>query len=297
MNAEKEATAESVKDEAAPAKELQPYKKQGDVANYRISDDEFFGDELDTGMEGMDAADVALPRLAVMQGLSPQINKRKDEYIEGAQLGNLVNLGTGKLMPDPYPIVIAKYERRYVEWSPRQDDQVCPLDGFPKVFGKGLIRDWGTDANALNEVTRDDNTGKLWTPEGNELLPTATYYCIDPETMTTFFIPMARTQFTASKKIMAKLNDEKISKGGTLRTAPTFWRIWNLTSSMKSRETNEWFVFDVAPGQLLKDHPNGRLILGVVKDFQETLRQNLIRLEHGEDEAAAPYADADTAEM
>lgn len=278
--------------------ELAPSKKQNVVPQNHVQDDDFFIDGLDSGMETIDSADIALPRLSALQGLSPQLNQRKDEYIPGAALGNIVNLGTGKVMPNPYPIVIAKYERRYVEWSPRDEKQVCPLNGFPKVHGKGLIRDWGTDDRAISSSTRDDNTGRLWTKEGNEILPTATYYCVDPTTMATFFIPMARTQFTASKKIIAKVRDEKVNRGGTLRTAPIFWRIWELSTNLRTRDNNEWFTFDVRPGQLLKDHPNGSSVLGVIKDFQESLRSEEYRLDLGEDEeVSSSTIDADTVEM
>lgn len=245
----------------------------------QASNDAFFDESLDSGFEGLDQEDIALPRLSILQGLSPQVNKRKDEYIEGAEIGDIVNLGVGKILPNPYKIVVAKYERRYVEWSPRDEKQVCPLDGIPKVFGKGLIADHGTDSNCLDGTVRDDDSGRIWTKEGNEILPTGTYYCIDPDTLGRFFIPMARTQFTASKKIIAKLNDEKVNRGGTVRTAPIFWRVWNFTTRMRSRDNNEWFVFDVNQDVLLKDHPNGVAILGVVKDFQEQLRSEEVKLD------------------
>lgn len=261
-------------------------------------DDAFF-DGMDSGLEGLDSADIALPRVAVLQGLSPQLNQRKDEFIQGAKMGDIVNLGTGKLLGNPYPIVVAKYERRYVEWSPRDEKNVCPLPGHPKVFGKGLLRDWGPNAEAIDpeRCTRDPDTGRMWTKEGNEILPTATYYCVDPETLSTFFIPMARTQFTASKKIIGKINDEKVMRGGTLRQAPSFWRVWNLTTQLKNRDTNEWFVFNVEPSMLLKDHPNGTAVLGVVKDFQETLRTSEIRLDLSQDDGGGITIDNDDAEM
>jgi hypothetical protein len=285
----------------AAKKELAPSLRVNQIDIVKVEDDDFFADGLDTGMEGIDSADVALPRLSVLQGLSPQLNQRKDEYIKEAKMGDIVNLGTGKIMSNPYPLVVAKYERRYVEWSPRDEKQVCPLPNYPKVFGKGLIRDWGADPRALESVVRDDDTGRLWTKEGNEMLPTATYYCVDPETLTTFFIPMARTQFTASKKIISKIRDEKVNRGGTLRTAPTFWRIWEFTTSLRQRDNNEWFIFDARPGQLLKDHPNGSSVLGVIKDFQESLRTDSYRLDMGEEPdaggGAGSYIDSDAVEM
>ena len=61
-----------------------------------FNDDDFFG--IDTGMDQVTTADVTLPRYVILQGLSPQVNSRKDEYIEGAKMGMILNTATGKVM-------------------------------------------------------------------------------------------------------------------------------------------------------------------------------------------------------
>src|SRR6266481_10107657 len=43
-----------------------------------------FAADSHMGMEGMSTADFAIPRLAILQSLSPQVNARDEKYIEGA---------------------------------------------------------------------------------------------------------------------------------------------------------------------------------------------------------------------
>ena len=64
-------------------------------------DDSFFGSDIDTGMGDVTSADVALPRFTILQGLSPQVNSRKDEYVEGAKMGMIFNTATGKVIYRP----------------------------------------------------------------------------------------------------------------------------------------------------------------------------------------------------
>ena len=81
-----------------------------------FADDDFFG--IDTGMQDVTSEDVALPRYTLLQGLSPQVNSRKDEYVEGAKMGMILNTASNKVM-DTQRLVFAYYQRRNIEWTPR----------------------------------------------------------------------------------------------------------------------------------------------------------------------------------
>jgi len=43
------------------------------------------------GSEDVSAKDMIMPRVDVLQALSPQINKKKPEFIEGAEQGQIFN--------------------------------------------------------------------------------------------------------------------------------------------------------------------------------------------------------------
>lgn len=233
-----------------------------------FDDDVFFGEE--TGLEGVDQADVTLPRFTVLQGLSPQVNPRKDEYVEGAQIGMIMNTATGRVYEE-VPLIMAAYERRNIEWIPR--DKPCPIEGLPKVTGGGLYKDYGTDDSILEECVRNEENGSLWTPRGHEMVVTGTWYVIDPETLSRGFLAMGKTQFTPSKKLMAGITDEKISTKSGIRQAPLFYRAWRMGTKLRQDGDNEWFVFNHKPGPRLQEYKHGRDILEEVKRFREEIHE------------------------
>jgi hypothetical protein len=104
-----------------------------------------FLDEYATG-EGVStaAADNSVPFIAVLQGLSPQVNPRDDAYVEGAQAGDFW------LKNSPVPIVKGMRGFRFqscafwqdvVEWVPRDDGggivaryEIKPMEDVKKVL-------------------------------------------------------------------------------------------------------------------------------------------------------------------
>lgn len=259
-----------------------------------LSDDDFF--DIPTGLEDVDAADVSLPRYTILQGLSPQVNPRKDEYIEGAKMGMILNTATGQVT-DSVRLVMAAYERRNIEWVPR--DKPCPLADFPKVTGGGLYRDYGTDDAILEECRRYEENNSLWTPRGHELVVTGTWYVINPETLSTAFIAMGKTQFTSSKKLMAGIRDEKIFVRGQLRPAPLFYRVWELGTTIRQNGDNEWFVWAHKPAEPISTNANGVAILNVVKEITRTLSEGAITIDvaMGESDAEVGAVNADHRRM
>jgi len=62
--------------------------------------DQDFEDFAGSGLEGVGADDLLVPRLGVLQALSPQLKKTKSEYIPEAEEGDIADLGTGDLYKD-----------------------------------------------------------------------------------------------------------------------------------------------------------------------------------------------------
>lgn len=256
--------------------------------------DDFFDGE--TGLEDVNKDDITLGRITVLQGLSPQVNRRKDEYVEGAEQGMLFNTAT-KHVADEMMVVVAAYERRYIEWTPRE--KPCPVDNLPKPVGGGLYRDYGTDGEILKECVRWEENGSLWTPRGNELVITGTYYVIDPMTLTRAFIAMGKTQLTPSKKLMAAISDEKIRTRDGIRQAPIFYRAWMLGSTIREVGENSWFVFNHKQGPRLQEFTHGKSVLEEVRKFRDEIMEGaaIIDVTIGETDGQTGKVDPDTARM
>ena len=270
-------------------KDLPATQQASNLAN--VSDDDFFSDFDTTGLENITAKDVSLPRWTILQGLSPQVNPRKDEYVQGAQVGMLYNTATGELATEK-TFVFAAYEHRYVEWTPRDQRSACPLPNLPKPVGGGLYQDYGTNGwreeqdvlhfGPDNETALSySENGSLWTRRGNEIQDTGTWYTIDPDTLATAFIAMAKTQFSSSRKLLSGIRDERpILRNGAMGPARVFYRMWTLTSALRSKAvdggTNEWFVWAHKPSMLTQDHRNALEIRELIKRIIEDLNKNSV---------------------
>lgn len=80
-----------------------------------------FGDDADAGGDSLRQAEQLTPFLRMLQGLSPQINPGKAEYIPGAQLGMILNTATSEFWPGAAGIdaMLAYRTYHYGMWIPR----------------------------------------------------------------------------------------------------------------------------------------------------------------------------------
>ena len=60
-----------------------------------------------------------MPFIRILQDLSPQLKKQKDEYVEGAESGDLFFAKTKDLLPKPVEIIPCYTQSVYTEWVPR----------------------------------------------------------------------------------------------------------------------------------------------------------------------------------
>lgn len=73
------------------------------------------------GSEGVTVDDMSLPRLSIIQDLSPQRKKNEDAYIDGAEEGMIFNTASNELFPNGKVTVIPCFFRaEYVVWKDRQ---------------------------------------------------------------------------------------------------------------------------------------------------------------------------------
>jgi hypothetical protein len=88
-----------------------------------------------TGTENIGQDDIQMPRLAVAQQMSPQIDEEKDNFIEGLKKGELFNSVSEKIYgKGPVKFIILRSDKpRYVEFIPRTEG--------------GGIRDFNVPAN------------------------------------------------------------------------------------------------------------------------------------------------------
>jgi hypothetical protein len=185
------------------------------------------------GMETVRPEDVSIPRYKILQDLSPETNKRKAQYIEGAEPGMILNTAT-KELSRTIDLIPCIYRRHHIEWLPERG---------------GFVADHGEDDSLVREA-RQDEKRNLILPNGNLIVPTGTWYVLSLPLGLQAIIPMSRTQLTPSRDWMTQATSEKLDRpdGAGKYTPPLFYRGYTLGTVIRDKGDNSWFVWQVQKG-------------------------------------------------
>jgi len=229
----------------------------------------------DAGQDHFDVQDVAIPFFAVLQALSPQVNKRDGEYVEGAEPGMFYNSATGEIYDGEEGIIVipVMYQRRYTEWWPRDSKQ-----------GKGLVQDFGTDESCLELRKAKDENGKWITPEGTEIVISATFYVIliDEETSAVLgrgIVSLQGSQFKKGKKWNALITGFQMRRpdGKGFFTPAMYARTYKLVTVPESNDQGNWFGVKVSPHKNTMDLEDGESLYLLAKEFRAQIDSGAVR--------------------
>ena len=162
---------ESVSGELVQNANLPSYIKQGE----------------NRGSENVSKDDLQIPRIDILQGLSPQINRKKDSYIEGAEIGMMFNTVTGQLYPSEIFFTPITFVKRFLVWVNRKKD---PAGGLRGVFDD--------EAKAEEFLDTHEDAEKL------ELVPTAEHLVLLDDG-TEVILSMAKSKMKVSRKFNSQV--------------------------------------------------------------------------------------------
>lgn len=77
----------------------------------------FLNPDTGRGNEAVDASSMVIPRLVIVQDLSPQHKKNKPEYIEGAEPGMVFNTVTNELYGQSFKAIPVIFRKEQVIWK------------------------------------------------------------------------------------------------------------------------------------------------------------------------------------
>ncbi|RPI08170.1 MAG: hypothetical protein EHM65_10655, partial [Acidobacteriales bacterium] len=116
-----------------------------------------FVDQKDTleGFEQINTGTMAIPFIRVLQKLSPQLNRNKPEFVDGAQEGDWYNTLLKRAYGPSIDAVVLKFEHVAIEWRP----------------DRGGFAGYHSMENAERIATAESKRvfGGWKTPEGNSL--------------------------------------------------------------------------------------------------------------------------------
>tara|TARA_R110000803_G_scaffold132008_2_gene199247 strand:+ start:3384 stop:4157 length:774 start_codon:yes stop_codon:yes gene_type:complete len=189
-----------------------------------------------TGLEETTTEDFAIPFIRVLQPMSPQLIKTHGSYVAGASAGDLYNTVTGEAFDGEQglSIVPCAYNKKYIEWIPREK-------------GGGLINA-GHDISILSKCTRDAESRRYYTAEGNEIVETAQFFVlvVKEDTAQQAVLAFTSTQLGVSRKWLTMLRMARVlnSKGDSVE-APMFAYTYKLTSTTQSNDKGSWNAYSI----------------------------------------------------
>lgn len=242
-------------------------------------EDEF--DPLDqyagVGTENITAKDLIIPRVTILQGLSPQLNKSKAEYIKGAEAGLICDVARGQVFGEEIVFLPCYFNRRWLEW-------------YPRSSGKGLAAIHDTD-EVLDQCTQDEK-GRWFTASGNSIQEAAQFFGLNMSAdRRKCFIPMSGTQLKKARRLLSYVADFKTKSG---KPAPIFYASYKLGVVPENNNEGDWLGWKVELDKKLSEYENPLKLMQECADFAKALSTGAARADDsGLSEAVATQDEGD----
>jgi hypothetical protein len=218
-------------------------------------------DIFDYAGEGaaFDSSEMQIPFVRLLQALSPQLNKKKAEYIEGASSGDAFNNVTNQYWDGEKGITVIPcfQTTKYLEFTPRD-------------MGGGFRGEIPSNSPFLQQTTRSGSKEIL--PNGNELVKSDQHFCLIVEEDGSFqpvVVDMKSTQLKVSRRWKTQIAMQKVKHPttGEMKTPPVFATMWKLRSVEESNDQGSWSNWAVEKVGLVED----RDLLMEAKSFRDSI--------------------------
>lgn len=176
----------------------------------------------DRGSEDVTANDIILPRVDVLQALSPQIKRNNANYIEGAEQGQIFNTVSGEIYGDQIKFVPVVFKREYIVWQDRD-------------LGGGFRGAFATEDQAEAERRNLEN------PDSHEVVETHVHFVLilhDDGRAEEAVISMAKSKRKVSRKLNSLVQ---------MFPGDRFARVYKLAAVEVDGQKGEFWNFDVSP--------------------------------------------------
>ena len=220
-----------------------------------------------TGLEETTTEDFAIPFIRVLQPMSPQLQKQDGKYVGGASAGDLYNTVTNEVYPgeEGISIVPCAYNKKFIEWIPREK-------------GGGFVNA-GHDISILSKCTRDEDSRRFYTAEGNEIVETAQYFVLvlapEPQQAVLAF---TSTQLGVSRKWLTMLRMARVLNGkGESVEAPMFAYTYRLTTTTQSNDKGTWNGYSIN-----QEGPTNIEVAKVARDFMAAARAGDVQVKEAQ---------------
>jgi len=228
-----------------------------------------------------ESSEMQIPFVRVAQSLSPQLNKKKPEYIEGLSNGDAYNNLTNQMWSgDKGLLIIPCFQTtKYLEFVPRES-------------GGGFRGEISASDPILQRTNRVGSKEIL--PSGNELVKADQHFCliVDEEGMTQpVVIDMKSTQLKVSRRWKTNINMQKMKnpKTGEIIIPPVYATMWRLTTSEESNDKGDFYNWSVERVGIVEDR-NLRL---EAKNFRESIMRGAVKAQSENSSGSQSHDESD----
>ena len=218
-------------------------------------------DIFETAGEGasFDSSEMQIPFVRILQAMSPQLSKKKPEFIDGASQGDLFNTVTNQYWEGEEGVtVIPCYQTtKYLEFVPREQ-------------GGGFQGEIPANDPVLTKTTREG--AKEILPNGHELVKSDQHYCLVVDGDGSFqptVIDMKSSQLKVSRRWKTQIAMQKVKhpKTGAMVTPAVYATMWKLSTTEETNDQGTWGNYQVSKVNLV----NSRDLLMEAKAFRESI--------------------------
>lgn len=230
--------------------------------------------------------DLAIPFLRVLQGLSPEVTKGSEKFIDAARPSMFLNTVSREVYDGDEGVIVIPvvFTPSFTEWWPRDSKQ-----------GNGIVKDWKTDASNMTRCKRDDR-GKDVTPEGTQMVRAGMYYIllVDPKTGATkqLVLTLSGTQLKKVKRwnsIIRELSivvpgTEDMEGGPKMFTPAPFYMSYKMITVPEKNDKGSWFGVSISSFQPTIQLPNGIETYKLAREFAQAAIAGTVKVASVADE-------------
>lgn len=195
------------------------------------------------GLEGADKDSYAIPFLAILQGLSPQVGT-----VKNAVPGKFINTITDEVF-DEVLIIPCAFQRRFLCWAPRDEG-----GGF-----KGSYSPLEVESGKLEGMTKNDMGIPMI---GDDTLSdTRIHYVLMQNaagSWTPAVLSLSRTQIKKSKRLMSLIQGRELPHPKNKKETynpPSFSHTYRLTTVQEENAKGKWWGLAMEVDKLIKSAP------------------------------------------
>lgn len=242
--------------------------------NYAVALGNVFEEDAQSGFNGMNQDDFALPFLRLLTATSPEIGE-----LEGAMPGMIYNTVTGELYDGKKGIEVipVAYVRQYIEWAPRGSGSGAPIAIYPAT------------SDILSRTHREPGDNKDYLDNGNYIENTANHYVMvlgSDGVPNPALITMKSTQLKKSRKWNSMMMSVKMMGKNGPFTPPMYSHIYRLTTQAESNDKGKWYGWEIEKVGPVEDMN----AYAAAKAFATQINSGEVKVKHEHETAGAAQA-------